>query len=445
MKRSILYELKKWKEDSRHKPLLIRGARQVGKTYIIRKLGQEFQNYVEVNFELYPEAKKIFDHDLDPERIIRDLSAFTRKKITPGVSLLFFDEIQEAAGAISALRYFYEMLPQLHVIAAGSLLDFELENIGLPVGRVASIYMYPLSFMEFLAAKNEGLLIETIFEHDASRELNEALHNKLLLLLGEYMTVGGMPEAVAGFVENPDLNRCFKIHRTIIDAFRQDFHKYAKKYQVKYVELLFNSVPGFLGKKFKFSNIPGEYRKRELMPALELLVKAGVAARIIHSSGQGVPLAAAAKEDVFKVLFLDIALSQSVLGGDTASWLLDPGINFINKGGLTEAFVGQELLAYSTPDQKSDLFYWQREERASNAELDYLIRKNDIIVPIEVKSGAAGHLKSLRLFLDEREKSPYGVRFSVSNFFRDNDIHTYPLYAVAKLVSPESSLIRSLL
>lgn len=265
------------------------------------------------------------------------------------------------------------------------------------------------------------------------------------MLLGEYMTVGGMPEAVAGFVENPDLNRCFKIHRTIIDAFRQDFHKYAKKYQVKYVELLFNSVPGFLGKKFKFSNIPGEYRKRELMPALELLVKAGVAARIIHSSGQGVPLAAATKEDVYKVLFLDIALSQSVLGGDTASWLLDPGINFINKGGLTEAFVGQELLAYSTPDQKSDLFYWQREERASNAELDYLIRKNDIIVPIEVKSGAAGHLKSLRLFLDEREKSPFGVRFSVSNFFIDNDIHTYPLYAVAKLVSPESSLIRSLL
>lgn len=445
MKRSILHELKKWKEDSRHKPLLIRGARQVGKTYIIRQLGQEFQNYVEVNFELYPEAKKIFDHDLDPERIIRDLSAFTRKKITPGVSLLFLDEIQEAPGAISALRYFYEMLPQLHVIAAGSLLDFELENIGLPVGRVASIYMYPLSFMEFLAAKNEGLLIETIFDHDASRELNEALHNKLLLLLGEYMTVGGMPEAVACFVENPDLNRCFKIQRTIIDAFRQDFHKYAKKYQVKYVELLFNSIPGFLGKKFKFSNIPGEFRKRELMPALELLVKAGVAARIIHSGGQGIPLAASAKEDVFKVLFLDIALSQSVLGSDTASWLLDPGINFINKGGLTEAFVGQELLAYSTPDQKSDLFYWQREERASNAELDYLIRKNDIIVPIEVKSGAAGHLKSLRFFLDEREKSPYGVRFSISNFFRDNDIHTYPLYAVAKLVSPESSLIQSLL
>ncbi|HLP59449.1 MAG TPA: ATP-binding protein, partial [Candidatus Deferrimicrobium sp.] len=358
---------------------------------------------------------------------------------------LFLDEIQEAPVAINALRYFYEMLPQLHVIAAGSLLDFELENIGLPVGRVASIYMHPLSFMEFLAAKNESLLIETIIDHDESRELNEALHNKLLLLLGEYMTVGGMPEAVACFVENSDINRCFKIHRTIIDAFRQDFHKYAKKYQVKYVELLFNSIPGFLGKKFKFSNIPGEYRKRELMPALELLVKAGVAARIIHSSGQGVPLAAAAKEDVFKVLFLDIALSQSVLGSDTASWLLDPGINFINKGGLTEAFVGQELLAYSMPDQKSDLFYWQREERASNAELDYLIRKNDIIIPIEVKSGSAGHLKSLRLFLDEHGKSAYGVRFSVSNFFIDNDIHTYPLYAVAKLVSPESSLIRSLL
>lgn len=445
MKRTVLHELKKWKSDTRHKPLLIRGARQVGKTYIVRQFSKEFKDYVEVNFELYPEAKKIFEHDLDPERIIRDLSAFTRKKITPGDSLLFFDEIQEAPVAISALRYFYEMLPQLHVIAAGSLLDFELENIGLPVGRVASIYMHPLSFMEFLAAKNEGLLIETMLDHDETSELNEALHNKLLLLLGEYMTVGGMPEAAASFVENSDFNRCFKIHRTIIDAFRQDFHKYANKYQVKYVELLFNSIPGFLGKKFKYSNIPGEYRKRELMPALELLVKAGVAARIIHSSGQGIPLAAAAKEELFKVFFLDIALSQSVLGSDMASWLLDPKITFVNKGGLTEAFVGQELLAYSTPDRKNDLFYWQREERASNAEVDYLIQDKDIIIPIEVKSGGAGHLKSLRLFLDEHAKSPYGVRFSVSNFFIDNDIRSYPLYAVVKLVSQGSSLIRSLL
>ncbi|MCU0285051.1 MAG: DUF4143 domain-containing protein [Acidobacteria bacterium] len=178
---------------------------------------------------------------------------------------------------------------------------------------------------------------------------------------------------------------------------------------------------------------------------MELLIKAGVATRIIHSSGQGVPLAAAAKEEIFKIFFLDIALSQSVLGSDSTSWLLDPRINFINKRGLTEAFVGQELLAYSTPDRKTDLFYWQREERASNAEVDYLIQENDIIIPIEVKSGGAGHLKSLRLFLDEHGKSPYGVRFSVSNFFTDNDIRTYPLYAVVKLVSQASNLIRSLL
>ncbi|MCP4219237.1 MAG: ATP-binding protein [bacterium] len=437
MKRGILEELKKWKDGSGRKPLLLRGARQVGKTYIARELGKEFADFQELNFEYKPEAKRVFERDLDPQRIIRDLAVITGKKIVPGQTLLFLDEIQEAPKAITALRYFYEMLPQLHIIAAGSLLDFTLERVGLPVGRISSLYMYPLSFMEFLEAKSEDVLFEALASHNATEKISEVAHNKLLVLLGEYMSVGGMPEAAKCFIESSDLRACFKIHRSIVDTYRQDFNKYAVRFQLKYVELLFNSIPALLGKKFKYSNIPGEYRKRELMPSLDLLVKAGIVERITHSSGQGIPLAAAAKPELFKVLFLDIALSQTILGVDTASWLLEPETNFINKGALTEAFIGREILAYSPPDRRSELYYWQREARTSNAEVDYLIQAGESIIPIEVKSGSTGNLKSLRYFLNSHERSSYGVRFSAANFSVDNDIRNYPLYAVSKAIRGE--------
>jgi uncharacterized protein len=433
MKRTIFKELKEWQTDSRRKPLLLRGARQVGKTYIVRELGKEFQDYVEINFELKPEVGNVFKRDLDPNRIIRDLSLSEGKKIIPGKTLLFLDEIQCEPKAINALRYFYEMMPELHVIAAGSLLDFYLDKIGMPVGRVSSLYLYPLSFTEFLEAKKEDLLLETLIEHNVAEKISDIAHQKLFVLLGEYMSVGGMPDAVDCFIETGDLNKCFKIHRTIVDAYRQDFNKYVEKYQLKYVELLFNSLPGFMGKKFKYSSIPGEYRKRELMPALDLLGKAGIVTPITHSSGQGIPLAATAKPESFKIVFLDIALSQCIMGVDAGSWILEPELNFINKGELTEAMVGQELLAYSIPDRKNTLFYWQREARASNAEIDYLVQQNGSVIPLEVKSGAAGNLKSLRLFLDNHSQTPYGIRFSTSNFTIEGGIHNYPLYAVSKL------------
>ncbi len=445
MKRAISGELLKWKDSHRRKPLLLRGARQVGKTFIVRQLGKQFQDYVEINFEFLPDAGKIFQQNLDPHRIIRDLSLLIRKKITPGTTLLFLDEIQFAPKAISSLRYFYEMMPELHIIAAGSLLDFELERIGLPVGRVSSRYMYPLTFLEFLKAGNEELLLETLAQHDSAHPFSEAGHQRLLKRLGEYMTVGGMPEAAACFFETSDLNQCFNIHRTIIDAYRQDFGKYAGKYQVKYVELLFNTLPAFSGKKFKYSNIPGEYRKRELEPALELLEKAGIVTRVTHSSGQGVPLAAGAKPETFKPNFLDIGLSQAVLGIDTASWLLEPETAFVNKGELTEAFVGQELLGYSPPNLKSRLFYWQREARSSNAEVDYLVQEKSTIIPIEVKSGPTGTLKSLKMFLESHRQSPFGVRFSLSNFAPINGVHNYPLYGVFKLFQHQRETVRYLL
>ncbi|MDZ7342359.1 MAG: DUF4143 domain-containing protein [candidate division KSB1 bacterium] len=439
MKRIVFEELKRWKNSPQRKPILLRGARQVGKTYIVRELGKLFPDFVEINFELLPEASTIFDRDLLPDRIIRDLSLFIGRKIMPGHSLLFFDEIQAAPKAIQALRYFYELLPQQHIISAGSLLDFELEKIGLPVGRVASMYMFPMSLMEFLAARHEPLLIEMILQHDITSKVSEAVHNKLLHLLGEYFAIGGMPEAVQCWLDTEDLNKCGAIHRTIIDSFRQDFNKYATKFQIKYLDVLFSAVPALLGQKFKFSNIPGEYRKRDLLPALDLLIKAGVAHKIIHSSGAGIPLGATANGDRFKMLFLDIALAQTILGLDTTSWLLDPELNLINKGAITEAFVGQELLAYSPFDLKAQLYYWHREAKASNAEIDYLIQKKNLIIPIEVKSGAPGKLKSLNIFLDEHPNSTQGIRFSSQNYEAINAIQNLPLYAVASIMDGQAS------
>ena len=444
MKRTILHQLKKWQNDPSRKPLLIRGARQVGKTFIIRELARHFPDFVEINFELRPEAIKIFDHDLDPVRITRDLGLLIGKKIIPGETLLFFDEIQDAPKAITALRYYYEILPEIHVIAAGSLLEFELEKTGMPVGRISSMYMYPLSFMEFLKARNEDLLIETLLNHHVVEQLSEVVHRKFLLLLGEYLTVGGMPEVVKCFIDSGDLFRCFNIQRTIVDTFRQDFRKYALKYQLQYVELLFNSIPSLLGQKFKFSGVPGEYRKRELAPCLELLLKAYLAHKITHSSGQGIPLAAQVHPESFKINFLDVALSQTLLGVDPGAWILTPDINFINKGPITEALVGQELLAYMLPERKNELYYWHREARSSNAEVDYLLQQEDRIIPLEVKSGATGKLKSLRMFLENYRHSPYGIRFSTANFSAENGIYHYPLYAVAKVIPQSIELIQSL-
>lgn len=438
MKRIIASELMRWKKNKRRKPLLVRGARQVGKTHSVRDMGKTFESFVEVNFELYPDAKRIFHTDLAPSRIARDLSIFTGNRIIPGKTLLFLDEIQQAPKAVSALRYFHEMLPDLHVVAAGSLLDFELENTGLPVGRISSLYMYPLSFLEFLKAKGEDLLIEAIIGHNPNKQINEAIHKKLLSIVGEYLAVGGMPEAVNCWVETSDPRECARVHRAVIETYRQDFNKYASRYQMKYVEILFNAVPSSMGKKFKYNNVPGDYRKRELMPSLDLLVKAGVAHKVVHSSGQGIPLGAEANHDRFKTIFLDIALAQTAMGIDSSSWLLDPETNFVNKGMVTEAFVGQEITACCRPTGKCQLYYWLRESRSSSAEVDYLLQKEGFVIPVEVKSGAPGSLKSLNLFLKEHLRSPYGVRFSTLNFSSRNKIRSYPIYAVPKIMLPNT-------
>jgi predicted AAA+ superfamily ATPase len=445
MKRIIDYYLNGWKVSSIRKPLLIRGARQVGKTFSVRELGGTFDSFVEINFELLPKAATIFEEDLQPSRIIRDLSILTEQRIEPGKTLLFFDEIQRIPKAISSLRYFYETLPELHVISAGSLLEFALERIGLPVGRVSTLYMYPLSFIEFIVAQGLAGLAKALIESDHAHSLPPILHNKLLKHLGEFMAIGGMPAAVDTWINTQSITSCAAIHTDLLETYRQDFLHYALKYQQQYVEKLFNELPGMAGRKFKYTAISGAHRKRELAPALDLLIKAGVIHKVLHSPGQGIPLGANADADTFKTIFVDCALAQAVLNLKTGEWILDAQTGFANKGEITESFIGQELLALMPPHGKYQLHYWHREERSSESEVDYLIQQKEVIIPIEVKSGKTGRLRSLHQFLKEHVRSPWGIRFSMENFSEYDRIRSYPLYAVSIAAAADRSSLEYLL
>ncbi len=437
MKRLIDRHLNEWTTNPYRQPLLLRGARQVGKTHAVRTLGASFDDFVELNFESESHLASVFEHDLNPERILRDLSISVKRSIIPGKTLLFFDEIQGVPKAITALRYFYEKMPELHVIAAGSLLDFAIEQVGIPVGRVASLYMYPMSFLEFLWARDEDLLVQEIVTHTPEKPLSELIHQKALRLLGEYLAIGGMPHAVQRWINTQNLLECAKIQQLLIDTYRQDFDKYAKKHQIKYLDLLYNHIPQRMAKKFKFSAVSTDYKKRELAPALELIERAGIAHKITWSAGNGVPLGAQADAQDFKILFLDIALAQIMLGLDLGAWIINPFEQFVNKGEMIEAFVGQELLAYASPYKKTTLFYWHRTARNSEAEVDYLLQKQENIIPIEVKSGSGSTLKSMQMFLESHsEWSPYGIRFSTQNYSIFEKIESYPLYAVAKILQP---------
>lgn len=433
LQRHIDPYLKAWVSNPDRRPLLLRGARQVGKTYAVRQLGKSFTSYVEINCEeLERDCKTIFASDLQPDRIIRELSLLTGVSIVPGETLLFIDEVQIEPRAILALRYFYEKIPSLHVIAAGSLIEFVLEKIGIPVGRIDSLYMHPVTWLEFLEAKQEKPLLAALKEHDLSNPMPDVAHTKLLKILGEYFALGGMPKVVAKWIENGDPLACFKLQQSLISDYKQDFEKYAKKNQLKYVAALFDQVPRQLCQRFKFQDVPGEYRKRELAPSFELLVKAGVVHPIYQTSANGLPLGAEANLEKFKAVLLDIGLTQAILGLDLKEWFLNPQQAFINQGNIVEAFVAQEMIAYSYQFVHKDLYYWRRETRTSSAEVDYVMQIHEDIVPIEAKSGTTGKMRSLSEYLKEHANTKYSIRFSGHNYSEYQGLHSYPLYAIAK-------------
>ena len=438
MKRDISQVLLDWKAGSNRKPILMRGARQVGKSWLARELGKTFPSYVEVNFERNPEICGLFQGGLEPRSLCRSLADYLGKEIIAGKSLLFLDEIQNCPRAITALRYFYEEMPELHVISAGSLLEFELRNISIPVGRIHFIQVYPLSFAEFLEAGGNGRMRNMLLENRYV-PLQKPFHEKLLSEVKTYCITGGMPEVVQNHVNGAGLEKCLEIQTDMLHTLRSDFHKYARESQLKYMEQVFNSIPLQLGGKFKYSRISQDTRSKFYREALTLLEMAGLAYKVYHSSANGIPLGAEMNPDKFKVLLFDIGLAQRLMKTDYKSLLLKTDLLQVNHGTMAELFVGLELIAYTDFRQNPSLFYWHREAKSSNAEVDYVISSNERIIPVEVKSGTTGRMKSLRLFM-EQKKSGTGIRICASAFALEQNIQSIPLYAIEALIKNQTGL-----
>jgi predicted AAA+ superfamily ATPase len=421
-----------WKDAPQRMPLMIKGARQVGKTWLIRELGRSFDDFVEVNFEKRPEAKELFARDLRPERLVSELSAFAGQRLVAGRTLLFLDEIQECPAALASLRYFHEELPELHVAAAGSLLNFVLDKVATGVGRVSYLHVYPMTFGEFLVAAGEGILRERILAQSLSEPLPQTHHAHLLDLVRHYMLLGGMPAVLARYFHDRDIIACLALQNDLITSFLDDFHKYGSLAEIGWLSAVFRSVPVQLGRKFKFVSVDPGVKSVHLARALDLLEMAGVAHRVIHSSADGVPLAARLRSNRFKVVFFDTGLAQRLLNVDLAHWMTQVDIETVNGGALAEQFVGQELAALNDAGPLRPMTYWHREARGASAEVDYLVEKGSTVLPIEVKRGLQGGMKSMHLFLKEK-KSTRGVKVSKLGFSDDGTVTSVPFYALERL------------
>ncbi len=429
--RLIDTELTNWKDSKEAKPLLVRGARQIGKTQTIKNLGKQFDYFIEINFESDKQVHSIFEGNLSADEISENISAIYRKPIINGKTLIFFDEIQACIPAIQSLRFFYEHKPGLHIVAAGSLLEFALSEIpSFGVGRIRSVFMYPFSFDEFLMALNEGKLLELKQKASPQKALNTALHDKLLQYLQKFLILGGMPEVVSKYAQTNDLNQCFLILNDLKNSYFDDFAKYKKIVPPKRIRDVFNSVVMQAGTKFMYSKTQSEDNHKQIREALELLIMAGIAIPVTHTSANGLPLGAESDYKKRKILLIDTGLFLNILNLDIGKIILINDFNTINKGNLTEMFVGLELMKYNSPYQRSALYYWHREARNSNAEVDYLIAQHNNIVPVEVKSGKKGGMQSMNLFLETKNKAK-GIRISSENFSAYNKIEVYPLYAIS--------------
>jgi len=434
LKREIDSELLKWSKDKSKKPLLLRGARQVGKSSAVKELSKHFEFFLEVNFEEHRKVHSLFSGDLSPNELCDNLSIMYNIPVTEGRTLLFFDEIQASVPAISSLRFFYEKLPGLHLIAAGSLLEFVFSDLpSFGVGRVRSLFLYPLSFEEFLSACNENLLLKAKKEAYIENPLHDAIHQKLLGYLKKFLVLGGMPEVVAKYVQGHNMGECQQILDDIIISLKTDFTKYRKRVPMLRITEVFESVVRQVGNKFKFTGVVSEANHKQIKEALDLLIMAGLVIPVTHTSANGLPLGAETDLKKRKTLVFDTGVFQRLLGLNIKEVLFEESFDLVNKGNIAELFVGLELLKASSCYRQQELFYWHREALNSNAEVDYLIQKDQDIIPIEVKSGTKGSMQSLYLFLKEK-KRPYGIRFSLENYSSYGQTRSYPLYSVANIV-----------
>ena len=413
MRRFVLEYLKAWKSKSSRKPLVIRGTRQVGKTYLVRLFAKEyFDQMVEINFERDPEMASLFISK-DPRKIVQLLELQYNIPIPPGDVILFLDEIQAAPEVLASLRYFYEELPELHVIAAGSLLEFTLKEPGfsMPVGRIEYMHLGPMQLEEFLLASGKDKLVTFMNEFSLGDTIPKPLHRQLMDLFRVFLVTGGMPQAVAAYLDTHSWQECESIKHALLATFQDDFNKYGKRVRHQRLQLLFKKIPLLAGSKFKYVNVDRNERSGDLAKALNLLFHARVAYPVYHSSCSGIPLGATIHPRKFKVLFLDTGLMSTATGLNLLDYEKAEDVMKVNAGAICEQYIGQHLLFSQQPYCEPEVYYWIREKKNSSAEVDYVISEGTLIVPVEVKAGKSGTLKSLHLFLSEKHRS-FGIRFN---------------------------------
>jgi uncharacterized protein len=435
MRRKAEKYLTEWKQRIDRKPLVVRGARQVGKTFLIEQWGNDnFTSVISLNLEQSPHHALPF-RSLTPTKIIKELELIIDADIVPGKTLLFLDEIQSSPQVLQALRYFYEQLPELHVVAAGSLLDFTMHEyeFSVPVGRIEYLYLHPLSFIEYLDGTGSSRLAEFLKTLSPDQQIEPSVHEKLLHTLREYLFVGGMPAVVDGFSKDRDLRSVMRTQSSIILTMQEDFAKYRSRISTDIIRLAFTAAASHPVQRRKLSEISSEYRAEQLKKAFSLLAFARIVAPVTYSAAQGLPLSSHEKPDFFKPLFLDVGLCNRV-----ADLPLVGSIDFlltVREGELAEQFVGQQLLTSQLPYFPPQLHYWERLKKGASAEVDFLIAHQGEIIPLEVKAGRGSTLRSLHSLMDERnllravrlsirEPSIEDIKTKQSRF----RLMSYPLY-----------------
>jgi predicted AAA+ superfamily ATPase len=411
MKRSCLVFLKKWLTVEDHKPLVIRGARQVGKTWLVRHLAHtQNKRLIEVNLEKNPQLISLFTSN-DPHQILLNLSAAFNEPILPKECLLFLDEIQAAPDLLAKLRWFAEDLPALPVIAAGSLLEFVLEkhSFSMPVGRISYMHLEPFSFEEFLMASDKQGLLDYLLSYRWEIDIPRAIHEQLLAHFKEYLIIGGMPAAVSCWVNKRSLKEVNQVHYDLMATYHEDIAKYRGRMATERLNEVMLAVPKHLGEKFVYAKVNPSIQTSSIKHSLDLLCKARICHRVFGCAANGVPLASEIQDKYLKVLFLDVGLCSAALGLSLDQFYLTEEITLINKGGIAEQVVGQMLRTLMPYYIEPQLYYWHREEKGANAEIDYVLQHRNQVVPLEVKSGSTGSLKSLHFFMGVKHL-PLAVR-----------------------------------
>lgn len=423
IERTIDKYLMEWKNSPIHKPLLLRGARQVGKSSAIRQLGKSFKYYIEVNFERRDDYKEIFEQVSDVHEIANRLGVIFSQSIVPGETLLFLDEIQSCPEAIKRLWFFKEDFPELHVVAAGSLLEFALKDLSsFGVGRIRSLFMYPMSFDEFLVAQGKEGLVKEKQAADYTHPLLSTIHNDLVQQYRTFLMVGGMPECVKAWIKTKDYNQCQAEQEDILQTYYDDFAKYAKKVDPILLRNTLQSVVLQIGGKFMYTKVEGGYRADDIKIALQMLCDAGLVKRVSHTAANGLPLGCEVNDKFRKYIYLDSGLLLSTLNMDlggsgqlTEMILAGAANDLVNKGGLAEMMLGWELVKYGNPRSQHDLYYWENIVAGTSSEVDYVMARDMKVMPIECKAGTSGKMKSLRLFMRNKHLNE-AYRCSLENF-----------------------------